>query len=105
MLPGFSLHDDLDALEGAGLTRFEVLTTATRAPGTFIARTKGGDPFGVVAAGYRADLVLTASNPLDSLATLRAPLGVMAHGQWHDATSLKTLADGVRETYRRAAAP
>jgi imidazolonepropionase-like amidohydrolase len=105
MLPGFSLHDDLDALEAAGLTRFEVLTTATRAPGAFIARTKGGDPFGVVAAGYRADLVLTSGNPLDSLATLRAPLGVMAHGQWHDAASLKTLADGVRETYRRAAAP
>jgi len=105
MLPGFSLHDDLDALEAAGLTRFEVLATATRAPGTFIARTKGGDPFGVVAVGYRADLVLTAGNPLDSLATLRAPLGVMAHGQWHDAASLKTLADGVRETYRRAATP
>jgi imidazolonepropionase-like amidohydrolase len=105
MLPGFSLHDDLDALEAAGLTRFQVLTTATRAPGAFIARTKGGEPFGVVAAGYRADLVLTSGNPLDSLATLRTPLGVMARGQWHDAASLKTLTDGVRETYRRAAAP
>jgi imidazolonepropionase-like amidohydrolase len=105
MLPGFSLHDDLDALEATGLTRFQVLTSATRAPGAFIARTKGGDAFGVVAAGYRADLILTSGNPLDSLATLRTPLGVMAHGQWRDATALKTLADGVRETYRRAAAP
>lgn len=105
MLPGFSLHDDLDALQAAGLTRFEVLTSATRSPGAFIARTKGGDPFGVVAPGYRADLVLSAGNPLDSLATLRAPLGVMAHGQWRDAAALKGLTDGVREAYRRASAP
>jgi imidazolonepropionase-like amidohydrolase len=105
MLPGFSLHDDLDALESAGLTRFQALTSATRAPGAFIARTKGGDPFGIVAPGYRADLVLSSGNPLDSLATLRAPLGVMAHGRWRDAAALKALTDGVRETYRRAAAP
>jgi imidazolonepropionase-like amidohydrolase len=104
MLPGFSLHDDLDALEAAGLTRFQVLASATRAPGAFIARTKGGDPFGVVAAGYRADLVLTSDDPLDSLATLRAPLGVMVQGHWRDAAALKVLTDGVRETYRRAAA-
>jgi len=105
MLPGFSLHEDLDALEAAGLTRYQVLTSATRAPGAFIARTKGGDPFGVVAAGYRADLILSSDNPLDSLATLRAPLGVMASGHWRDAAALKTLTDQVRETYRRAAAP
>jgi imidazolonepropionase-like amidohydrolase len=105
MLPGFSLHDDLDALEGAGLTRFQVLTSATRAPGAFIARTKGGEPFGVVAPGYRADLVLTAGNPLESLATLRTPLGVMARGEWRDGAALKALSDGVAEAYRRAAAP
>jgi imidazolonepropionase-like amidohydrolase len=104
MLPGFSLHDDLDALEAAGLTRYQVLASATRAPGAFIARTKGGVPFGVVAPGDRADLVLTSANPLDSLATLRAPLGVMVQGQWHDAATLQALTDRVRETYRRAAA-
>jgi len=32
LLPGFSLHDDLDELEASGLTRFEALSTATRAP-------------------------------------------------------------------------
>jgi hypothetical protein len=104
MLPGFSLHDDLDALEAAGLTRYQVLASATRAPGAFIARTKGGVPFGVVAPGDRADLVLTSANPLDSLATLRAPLGVMVQGQWHDAAALQALTERVRETYRRAAA-
>jgi imidazolonepropionase-like amidohydrolase len=102
LLPGFSLHDDLDELEASGLTRFQVLSAATRAPGAFIARTKGGLPFGVVAPGYRADLILSTSNPLTTLSTLRAPAGVMVRGHWRDAASLKALADGVRESYRRA---
>ncbi|HJT98320.1 MAG TPA: amidohydrolase family protein [Rhodanobacteraceae bacterium] len=104
MLPGFSLHDDLDELEASGLTRYQVLATATRAPGTFIRRTKGGDPFGLVAAGYRADLVLSAADPLDALSTLRKPLGVMAHGHWYDAAALAALSERVRDGYRAAAA-
>jgi hypothetical protein len=102
-MPGFSLHDDLDELEASGLTRFQAMSTATRAPGTLIRRTKGGEPFGVVAPGYRADLILSAGNPLASLATLRTPVGVMVQGQWRDATALKALTDKVRESYRRAA--
>jgi len=104
MLPGFSLHDDLDELEASGLTRFQALSAATRNPGAFIARTKGGEPFGIVAAGDRADLVLSSENPLDNLSTLRTPLGVMAHGQWWDGQGLRQIADGVRDSYRRASA-
>jgi imidazolonepropionase-like amidohydrolase len=102
ILPGFFLHDSLDDLEASGLTRFQALSTATRAPGAFIHRTKGGDPFGIVAPGYRADLILSEQNPLDTLTTLRTPMGVMAKGQWRDAAALRTLTDNVRESYRRA---
>jgi len=77
MLPGFSLHDALSELEASGLSCFQALSAATRAPGAFIHRTKGGDPFGIVAPGYRADLILSESNPLAMLSTLRAPVGVM----------------------------
>jgi len=101
-LPGFSLHEDLAELEAAGLSRYQALTTATRAPGAFIERTKHGDRFGLVATGYRADLILSAQNPLDSLATLRKPLGVMAAGQWRDAAALDALKGHIRESYRQA---
>lgn len=104
LLPGYSLHDDLDELEASGLTRFQVLSAAARAPGAFIQRTKAGEPFGLVVSGYRADLILSKSNPLDALSTLRTPLGVMSRGEWRDATALKALAEGVRESYRRASA-
>lgn len=104
MLPGFSLHDDLAALEEAGLSRFQILSAATRTPGAFIRRTKGGEPFGEVAVGRSADLILSADDPLQRLATLRKPLGVMAGGRWHDAAALKALLDGVDARYRGAAA-
>lgn len=100
--PGFSLHDSLSDLEASGLTRFQALSTATRAPGSFMQRTKGGDLFGIVAPGYRADLILSSKNPLDTLTTLRTPMGVMVQGQWRDAAALKDLTEKIRQSYRRA---
>jgi hypothetical protein len=103
---GTSLHADLRALEGAGLTRFQVLSAATRTPGEFIAKTKpGGRPFGTVAAGQRADLILSETNPLDGLATLEKPLGVMANGHWYDAAALQALLDGVAAQYKAIETP
>ena len=102
MLPGESLLDDLDDLEAAGLSRYQVLSAATREPGEFIEKTKHAASFGVVAEGMRADLVLTRDNPLDGLSTLRKPLGVMAAGHWRDAEAIDALRRSVRDAYRRA---
>jgi hypothetical protein len=106
LVPGFSLHLNLHALEQAGLSRFQALSTATRTPGEMLAAAKPGSQcFGVVAVGCRADLLLSECNPLDTLATLDRPLGVMASGRWHDAADLKALLEGVADTYRQAARP
>jgi imidazolonepropionase-like amidohydrolase len=105
LLPGYSLHEDLAELERSGLTRFQALSTATRAPGDFIVRTTGGEPFGQITLGFRADLILTADNPLSVLSTLRSPLGVMANGRWRDAKELNGLLYNVRDSYRRASEP
>lgn len=101
LVPGFALHDEIDAMLAAGLTPFQALSAATRTPGEFIAKTvPGAARFGVVAPGYRADLLLVAENPLEKPATLRAPLGAMANGRWHDAAALKAMLAEVAE--RRA---
>jgi hypothetical protein len=100
LLPGFSLHQNLHALEAAGLTRFDVLSMATRAPGQFIAADT--QSFGTITVGSRADLILSVKNPLDNLSTLEHPLGVMAAGRWHDASDLKALLDTVAAKYRAA---
>jgi hypothetical protein len=38
LMPGYSLHDDMDTLEAAGLSRYEILAAATRTPGELIRR-------------------------------------------------------------------
>jgi len=104
LFPGVSAHDQLDELLAAGLTPYQALTTATAAAGDFIARTKGGTPFGRVAAGQRADLILSNANPLENLASLRQPVGVMAAGKWYGADDLANLRDEVAKHYRSASA-
>ena len=103
--PGFSLHDDLDSLVAAGLTRFEALSTATRTAGEYIrASIKGAEPFGEVKEGYRADMILSDRNPLDDLRTLRQPRGVMAGGRYYPAGELGSMLGSVASDYARASA-
>ena len=104
MAPGFSLHDDMDRLVAAGLSRQQVLVAAARAPGEMMSRAFPGQvPFGTVTPSARADLVLSAANPLDDLATLRSPLGVMAGGRWFDQAQLHDLLGNVARRYDEAA--
>lgn len=100
LVPGYSLHDDLDALRNAGMKPYAVLSTATREPGEFIDRfVPGAEKFGTITVGSRADLLLAAKNPLEDLSTLRRPLGVMADGNWRDADDLQHLLDEVAQEY------
>lgn len=97
---GDSLHQNLALLEAAGLTRYQALATLTRNAGAFIARARPGEvPFGTIAPGVRADLVLTRANPLDDLSTLRQPLGVMVHGVWRDRAALDALIAPIADRY------
>lgn len=103
---GVSLHDTLDRLVAAGLSRYQALAAATRAPGQYISDTIHDLPaFGQLAQGFRADLILSERNPLDDLDTLRAPLGVMRHGHWYERAALAKLMDEVRDDYSAVAGP
>ena len=105
LVPGFSLHRNLAMLETTGLSRFQVLSLATRVPGEFVNRyATAAAPVGTVAIGSRADLILTKDNPLDGLGTLERPAGVMANGRWYDSAELRVLLDGVAAKYVTAAA-
>jgi len=96
LVPGWALHGEIDAMLAAGLTPWQALSAATRTPGEFIAKTvPGAAKFGAVAPGYRADLLLVADNPLEKPATLRAPIGVMSGGRWHEAAALSAMLDQI----------
>lgn len=97
-VPGFSIHRELQLLVEAGLTPAEALTTGTINPARFMGQQ---DTFGKISAGLDADLILTAGNPLENIAVLREPLGVMLRGTWLSRekiqSRLQLIADKNRE--------
>ena len=85
VLPGFAIHDELDAFVAAGIPVADVLKIATAEAARFL-REEG--QWGVVAEGARADLVLLHDDPIEDLSTLRSPAGVMVNGHWYGADRL-----------------
>lgn len=78
-LPGFAVHEEMEEMEEAGLTPFEVLKAATATSARFLGR-QGHS--GAVRAGYDADLVLLDANPLEDIANVFRQAGLMVHGRW-----------------------
>ena len=78
-VPGFSLHRELAAMADAGMSPYEILVSGTRNVGEYF---QGYDTFGTVAAGRRADLILTNTNPLEDVANVADRAGVMVRGVW-----------------------
>ena len=88
LVPGASLHSELEWLVRAGFTPLEALQTATINPATYLDRTKD---FGTVEAGKIADLVVLARNPLVSIGNTRSVVAVVADGRFYSATELNKL--------------
>ena len=86
--PGASLHHELRLLTESGLTPYAALRAATVAPATFLRKQ---DEFGAIAVGKRADLLLVEGNPLDDIARLKQPAGVMARGRWFPREELQQM--------------
>jgi phosphoglycolate phosphatase-like HAD superfamily hydrolase len=93
VVPGLSVHEELAAFVGAGLTAEAALAAATREAARFL---RQQDQWGTVEVGRRADLLLLAANPLDDLSAVRRPLGVVLRGRWLPAERLAELSSGLR---------
>ena len=89
-VPGFSLHRELDALAGAGLTPLQVLQAATLNPARVMQRTQD---YGTVEPGKVADMVLLDGDPTRSVAALHRIAGVVLHGRMFDRAALEDLLD------------
>jgi imidazolonepropionase-like amidohydrolase len=89
--PGFSLHDELSLLVGAGLTPMEALQSATRNPARFLGM---GKEVGTVQKGKLADLVLLDADPLLDIRNTTKITAVIVNGRLLDRSGLdKLLAD------------
>ncbi len=102
IVPGFSLHDELEELVHAGLRPFDALRAATANAGRFLGSFLGRrDEFGLVRQGYRADLVMLDANPLEDIRNTKRIAGVMIRGRWIPSEELVRLLPARTGTTRR----
>jgi len=78
-VPGFSMHEELAEFVESGLSPFETLETGTVNVARFY---EAQDERGTVGEGMIADLILVRGNPLEDVANVRNPAGVMLRGRW-----------------------
>jgi hypothetical protein len=90
LVPGFSIHDELETLVKAGLTPFAALQTATINPATYLGVNKRT---GTIEAGKEADLLLLDKNPLEDINNTRTITGVFADGNWYDKKAIEKMLD------------
>ena len=88
LVPGVSLHLELQRFVAAGFTPLQALQTATLNPARFYGRLQD---FGAVRAGQLADLVLLSANPLVDIANTRRIVAVIADGQYLSRPDLDQL--------------
>ena len=85
---GFSLHDELELLQEAGLTPEETLASATRLSAVWLGL---DSEIGTIEAEKLADLILLDANPLDNVKHIRRISGVFVNGWWLDKAELEAM--------------
>lgn len=80
LVPGVSIHRELQLFVRAGLTPLQALQTATLNPAVYFGKTAD---WGTVAPGKVADLVLLSRNPLADIANTRSIVAVVADGRYY----------------------
>jgi len=90
-VPGFSLHDELQSLNRAGISTIETLKSATSTPATWLKSNSGR-----IEKGYDANLVLLDKNPLEDIKNTRAINSVILKGQLLDRKLLDEMLESVK---------
>ena len=88
VIPGISLHLELQRFVAAGFTPLEALQTATLNPALFYGKL---DDYGTVHEGGIADLVLLRKNPLEDIANTREIVAVVTDGRYLSSQELDRL--------------
>jgi imidazolonepropionase-like amidohydrolase len=88
VVPGFSLHQELELLVKSGFTPAQALQAATIDPAIFLVNL---DKYGVVEKGHIADLVLLNANPLEDISNTQKIAAVIFGGKYYSREDLDNL--------------
>ena len=88
LVPGSSIHRELELFVQAGLSPLAALQTATLNPAVYFGRTAD---WGTVAPGKIADLVVLTANPLVNISNTRRIAAVISDGRYYSTNELDRL--------------
>ena len=99
MVPGFSLHKELEEMVASGMPVFDVLRSATYNPAEFFGIL---DDLGTVEEGKLADLLLLAASPLENISNTQQVNAVIADGRLYERSDLDAVLAKVEANARAA---
>ena len=88
LIPGRSLHIELEVMVESGFSNLEAIKSATVNPAKFFGLE---NKEGRIKNGYQADLVILNSNPLDDISNTQDIYGVIKNGEFLSRESLDSL--------------
>ena len=94
IIPGESVHQEMEIWQDAGIPPAAVLRSATLVPVRFMGLE---NRLGTVAQGKAASLVLVKGNPLEDVRNARSINGVFLRGKYYDRADLDRLLSEARE--------
>ncbi len=97
-VPGFSVHDEMEIWQEAGIPAPDILRSATLVPARFL----GLDGrLGTIAEGKTASMVLLRANPLENIRNAREIEAVFLRGRYYDRRALDHLLEEARDLAER----
>lgn len=92
VVPGFSLHNELESLSKSGITNSQAIYSATVAPGNWMKSNTGK-----IKKGYQSDLVLLTKDPLENIKNTKTIEYVFSDQYLIDKIQIKTILKAIEE--------
>ena len=94
ILPGFSVHEEMEIWQEAGIPAADVLRSATLVPAQFMDL---GDRLGSIGEGKTASMVLVRADPLEDIRNAQLIEAVFLRGQYFSRSDLDRLLGEARD--------
>jgi hypothetical protein len=97
IVPGFSIHDEMNSLSNLGMSNAQILHASTQAPADFMKTNTGK-----IAIGYASNLVLLNKNPLDDIKNTKSIASVFFHNYKINKKQIRQILEAVKEANQQS---
>ncbi len=99
IIPGFSVHEEMQIWQEAGIPPADVLRSATYVPAQFMGL---GDRLGSISPGKTASMVMVRGNPLEDIRNAQEIEAVFLRGEYFSLSDLDQLLSEAKELARQS---